>query len=194
MLKLETNNLIEKRLKEFKELNKLDTKYWFSELCFCILTANSKATTAIRIQQQVGPQGFINLSQEELAQIIRDNNHRFHNNKAKFIVEARKFIDIKHRIEKLTGNQAREFLVKNIKGLGYKESSHFLRNVGYNDVAIIDRHILRFLHSQKLINSIPKTITRKNYLIFEQILSKFGIEQSRLDLIIWQKMTGNVLK
>ena len=194
MLKLKTNSLVEERLEEFKQLNQLDTKYWFSELCFCILTANSKAITAIKIQQEVGPQGFIFLSQQELARIIRDNKHRFHNNKAKFIVQAREFIDVKSRIEKLTGPEAREFLAKNIKGLGYKESSHFLRNVGYDDVAIIDRHILRFLHKQKLIDSIPKSITKTNYLIFEQILSKFGIAHSRLDLIIWQKMTGNVLK
>ena len=103
MLKLETNDLIETRLKEFKQLNRLDTKHWFSELCFCILTANSKAETAIRIQQEVGPEGFIDLTQQELAQIIRNNKHRFHNNKAKFIVQAREFIDIKSKIENLPG-------------------------------------------------------------------------------------------
>jgi len=191
---LQTNTLIEERLKEFKQLNEFNTTHWFSELCFCLLTANSKAATAIKIQQQVGPQGFINLSEQELSQIIRDNKHRFHNNKAKFIVTAREFIDIKDRIKNLPGPQAREFLAKNIKGLGYKESSHFLRNVGYDDVAIIDRHILRFLHKEALITEIPKSITRTNYLKFEQILSKFGIAHSRLDLIIWQKMTGLVLK
>ncbi len=194
MLNLQTNDLIETRLKEFKQLNKLDTKHWFSELCFCILTANSKAETAIRIQKEIGLQGFINLTQQELAQIIRSNKHRFHNNKAKFIVQAREFIDIKSKIENLPGPQAREFLVKNIKGLGYKEASHFLRNVGFDDVAIIDRHILRFLLQQNLISSIPKHLNPKHYLDFEQILAKFGLAHSRLDLIIWQKMTGCVLK
>ncbi|MFH1254125.1 MAG: N-glycosylase/DNA lyase [bacterium] len=194
MLKLETNILVEQRLEEFKQINKLDTKYWFSELCFCILTANSKAETAINIQQEVGPQGFIYLPQQELAQIIRDNKHRFHNNKAKFIVQAREFTDIKNKIKSLSEPQAREFIVKNIKGLGYKEASHFLRNVGYDDVAIIDRHILRFMHQQNLISSIPKHITIKFYLDCEQILSKFEIKLSRLDLIIWEKMTGKILK
>lgn len=194
MLKLETNNLVEQRLKEFKQLNQLDTKYWFSELCFCILTANSKAETAIRIQQKIGPQGFLDLSQQELAQIIRNNKHRFHNNKASFIVQAREFVDIKIKLKNLSGLHAREFIVKNIKGLGYKEASHFLRNVGFDDVAIIDRHILRFMHQQNLISSIPKHITIKFYLECEQILAKFGIELSRLDLIIWEKMTGKVLK
>lgn len=194
MLKLETNALVETRLKEFKQLNRLDTKYWFSELCFCILTANSKAETAIRIQQEVGPEGFLDLTEQELARIIRNNKHRFHNNKAKFIVQAREFVDIKSKIQNLSGPEAREFLVKNIKGLGYKESSHFLRNVGFDDVAIIDRHILRFLLQQNMIPSIPKSLSKQNYLEFEIILSKFGITHSRLDLIIWQKMTGRVLK
>ncbi|MCK4265146.1 hypothetical protein KAW80_02185 [Candidatus Babeliales bacterium] len=63
--------------------------------------------------------------------------------------------------------------MKNIKGIGYKEASHFLRNVGYNDVAIIDRHVLRFLKREKLIQEIPKTTTPKKYLAFEKILSGF---------------------
>ncbi len=194
MLNLETNSLIEQRLNEFKQLNQLGTNHWFNELCFCILTANSKAETAIRIQQEVGVNGFIDLSQQELARIIKNNKHRFHNNKAKFIVQAREFVAIKNKIKNLSGQQAREFIVKNIKGLGYKEASHFLRNVGYDDVAIIDRHILRFMHQQNLISSIPKHITIKFYLECEHILSKFKVKLSRLDLIIWEKMTGKVLK
>ncbi|GAJ17855.1 unnamed protein product, partial [marine sediment metagenome] len=29
----------------------------------------------------------------------------------------------------------REWVVKNFKGLGYKEASHFLRNIGYKNFA-----------------------------------------------------------
>ena len=111
-----------------------------------------------------------------------------------FAVEARKFVNIKGILANLSTNDARELLIKNIKGLGHKESSHFLRNVGYHDVAIIDRHILRFLHQEKLIDEIPKTITKKHYLDFETILSKFEIPLDELDLIIWHQMTGTVLK
>lgn len=194
MLKLETNSLVEQRLKEFKQLNQLGTNHWFGELCFCILTANSKAENAIKIQQEIGTNGFINLTEQAISEIIKKHKHRFHNNKAKFIVQARFFIDIKDKIKDLSGPQAREFIAKNIKGLGFKEASHFLRNVGYDDVAIIDRHILRFMLQQKLIPSIPKHLSVNFYLECEQILSKFGIALSRLDLILWQKMTGNVLK
>lgn len=191
---LKSNLLIETRLAEFKHLAKQNTEQWFSELCFCILTANSKAQTALSIQAELGPQGFIQTTQTELAATIRKNRHRFHNTKAKYIVEARKFIDIKNHVSKLSGPDARIFIVKNIKGLGYKEASHFLRNVGFDDVAIIDRHILRYLFQKNLIQEIPASLSPQTYLKFESILAEFEIPLSKLDLIIWQQMTGKVLK
>ncbi len=160
---------INKQLKSFKTLGKRENEEWFSELCFCILTANSKAQTAFNIQQLMGkqsPSGFLTLSQEELSKTIQENKHRFHNNKSKFIIEARKYKTIKtilkNEIKK--GNEPREFLVKNIKGIAYKESSHFLRNVGFQDYAILDRHILSLMEIHKLIKTRPKTLNKTNYL------------------------------
>ena len=194
-MNLKSNILVETRLKEFHEINQSDSDRWFSELCFCILTANSKAQTAINIQYEVGIEGFKNYSQEKLSAIIRQNKHRFHNNKSKYIVEARKFLNIKDILKQFkNGIEAREFLAKTVKGLGFKESSHFLRNVGYSDVAIIDRHILRFMLANKLISEIPKSIKKSDYLKFEDILRSIDPKLDRLDLIIWEKVTGKVLK
>lgn len=192
---LKTNELVETRLKEFAELNKKGNDEWFSELCFCILTSNSKAQTAINIQNQIGFKGFKTLEHQELAHVIRGNKHRFHNTKAKYIIEARKFCDIKDKLSLFKDSaQAREFIVKNIKGLGYKEASHFLRNVGYSDVAIIDRHILKYMKQAGMISEIPKVINRKFYLECENKLYKLSNRLDQLDLIIWQKVTGKVLK
>ncbi|MCF7800054.1 N-glycosylase/DNA lyase [Candidatus Babeliales bacterium] len=189
---------IEAQLKYFNELNKSDNLTWFSELCFCLLTANSKAQTAINIQTEINGIGFVKKTQTEIAYTIKKHGHRFHNIKTKYIFLAREFIEIKDIVKKIEKNigifEARNFLVSNIKGLGYKESSHFLRNVGYHDFAIIDRHILRFLHQNNFIKEIPKTITSKKYLEFENILKKFEIPLDRLDLILWAHMTGKVLK
>ena len=193
-IELSSNETIEKRLQEFSVLNKQGNNEWFSELCFCVLTANSRADKAIAIQQKLGVYGFLNKTEQELSFIIQSHAHRFHNNKAKYIVAARKYKNIKDLLHNLSDQDAREFLVKNIKGIGYKEASHFLRNVGYSNLAIIDRHILRFLYKEKLIEEIPKTITYKKYLAYEKILGIFGIQHDRLDLIIWEKMTGKVLK
>jgi len=194
-MELQSNDLVRQRLNEFREVNKLDNNVWFSELCFCLLTANSKAKTALAIQNELQSEGFLNKTEQEIRDTIRRHGHRFHNNKARYIVLARQFANIKDILKQFkNGSEAREFLVKNIKGLGFKEASHFLRNVGYSDVAIIDRHILRYMLQQKLIQHIPKTISKKNYLEFEAILEKFNIPLDELDLIIWQKMTGEVLK
>ena len=186
--------VIDNRISEFKNLGAQDNAAWFSELCFCLLTANSQARKAIAIQNQLGAEGFLTKPQEEIVAVIRSHNHRFHNNKAKYIIEARKHSNIKDLLSGMSGKQARVFLDYNIKGLGFKEASHFLRNVGYSDVAIIDRHILRFMHQYGLIREIPKVITPKKYLECEAILEEFEIPQDKLDLILWYHMTGAVLK
>ena len=65
-------------------------------------------------------------------------------------------------IQTLQREERRAWLVDNIKGLGYKEASHFLRNIGFDDYAIIDSHILDLLERYNLIKQ-PKTLTRKKY-------------------------------
>lgn len=185
---------INTRLTQFAELGELDNDEWFSELCFCILTANSQAQKAIDIQKQIGIKGFLENSEERIAHTIKSFGHRFHNNKAKYIVLARKFRNIKDLLKGLTSHQAREFIVKNIKGLGYKEASHFLRNVGYGDLAIIDRHIIKFLYKNNFIKEISNTITKKTYLHFEDILKAYKISLNKLDLMIWCHITGKILK
>lgn len=186
--------LVENRIAEFKKLYHANNEAWFSELCFCLLTANAQAKRAMTIQDFLGAQGFMQKSEEELAQTIKSFGHRFHNNKAKYIVVARKHAKIKDELIGFTGSEAREYLAKNIKGLGYKEASHFLRNVGYSDVSIIDRHILRFLEKYGFIKEIPKVVTPKKYLEIEAILKKFDMDLDKLDLMLWYHMTGTVLK
>lgn len=195
MNNLTTNNNIENRLKEFKELNLKGNEEWFSELCFCILTSNSKAQTAINIQKELGFKGFYELPEKELAEVIKKNKHRFHNTKAKYIIAARNFKNIKDIVlQYKSSRDARNFIAKNIKGLGFKESSHFLRNVGFSDVAIIDRHILKYMKNENLINEVPATIKPAFYFKCEEILYNISPKLDQLDLIIWEKVTGKVLK
>jgi len=190
-------DVVDKRLNEFKALGCKGNLHWFSEMCFCILTANSRAETAINIQNDVGAKGFLELPQSTLARKIKEHGHRFHNTKARFIVEARKFSKIKKILSGMKSKEAREWLVKNVKGLGYKEASHFLRNVGFFDVAILDRHILRFLKDAGLISEVPQ-LNKKNYLriekIFGNLAKKLKMNLGELDLYIWYLKTGKVLK
>ena len=100
------------------------------------------------------------------------------------------------RIDK--SEELRGWLVDNIKGHGLKESSHFLRNVGRENLAILDRHILRCLNKLKVIDEIPKSLTKKKYLEienrFREYGSKIGIKMDELDLLFWSMATGRVFK
>ena len=88
--------------------------------------------------------------------------------------------------------------MKNIKGLGYKEASHFMRNVGYNNLAILDRHILNLMLEQGYLRAKPKTLTRKTYFEIEQKFKKIAdglrMSMAELDLYMWYMKTGEVLK
>ena len=66
-------------------------------------------------------------------------------------------------------------MIKNIKGLGYKESSHFLRNIGFDDYAIIDFHIVDILVKHNLIER-PKSLTKRKYLEIEDTLRDLARE------------------
>jgi len=124
---------IKKRLKEFElAAKKTSDKQRFLELCFCLCTPQSKATRVASVIHDKNIDILMTCGWNELATMLR-TNARFHNNKARYIIEARRYIP---EIQKLSTNTmvAREFLVKNIKGLGYKEASHFLRNIGYRNI------------------------------------------------------------
>lgn len=190
------SKLVDKRLREFDSLGKKGNEDWFSELCFCILTSNSKAQTAINIQKELGYVGFSTFTKEQLSESIRRNKHRFHNNKSDFIILARHYLDIKTCLKK--EKDPRAWLVKNIKGIAWKESSHFLRNVGYTDYAILDRHIINLLFEMNYLKEKPKTLNEKTYLKIEKVFTKLAKELnmscSELDLYMWKLKTNTILK
>ena len=178
--KSKTKQLVDQRISEFKQ-----NKDLFSELCFCLLTANTSAELGIKCQNEC--RGFKNFSEKKLAEELKSVGYRFYNRRAAFIVAARK-----HKLI-----LDRDWLVKNVKGLGMKEASHFLRNIGFDDYAIIDFHIVDLLVKHNLIEK-PKTLTKKKYLEIEQVLKKLATKTNltlaELDLYLWYMETGKVLK
>jgi N-glycosylase/DNA lyase len=190
---------ISKRMRAFEELHEKGNEEWFSELCFCILTAYSSAELGLKIQRDINCEDLLTLSRENLCCKLREEGHRFSERRADFIVCARNFCNIKEIITSFSDERvAREWLVKSVKGLGYKEASHFLRNVGFKNVAILDRHILRVMLEYGLINEIPKTLTRRRYLEIEKKLEnlaeRVSLPLGELDLYLWFMKTGKILK
>ncbi len=192
------SNVIDNRIKQFISVKKKGIPEIFKELCFCIMTANCGAAKCIEVNDRID-KGFLNLSEEELVNKFKEYGYRFPNIRAKYIVEARNYISelesiINSNIDEI---KLREWIVKNFKGLGYKEASHFLRNIGYKNLAIIDFHIVDLLVKYDLIEK-PKSMTKKKYLEIENVLKQIGrevhLDMAKLDLYLWYKETGKVLK
>ncbi len=186
--KTEISDIIKQRSKEFKKLGRKSNDELFKEMCFCILTANYNALGGIRIQNQIND-GFLRLPERHLAKRLTDLGHRFPNVRANYIFEARKHKD--------SLQLERDWIVENIKGIGMKEASHFLRNIGHDHYAIIDFHIVDVLERHGIIKR-PKTMTKKNYLEIEdkmkELARKTGLNLSELDMYLWYLETGKILK
>jgi len=195
--KPEVKRVVDLRIREFRSKRTESANDIFKELCFCILTANFNAERSIKIQEEIGD-GFLRMTEKQIAKKLKDLGHRFPNTRAKYIVEARKRKNLIRKILNQKNEQEiREWLVKNIKGIGYKEASHFLRNMGFENVGIIDFHIIDLLTKFELIKK-PKTLGKKKYLEIEKILKKLSeklnISPARLDLYLWYVETGKILK
>lgn len=190
-------NIIQHRINEFKSVNKKSSDELFKEMCFCLLTANYNAKKSIKIQNEIG-EYFFKDSKDDLSNKLKNFGHRFPNTRAEYICGSLKYKDSLKEIVKFHDKKAlREWFVHNIKGLGYKEASHFLRNIGFDDYAIIDFHIIDILTEYNIINK-PKTLTKKKYLDIEDLLKKIAKETdltlAELDLYLWYIETGKILK
>src|SRR5712692_306928 len=196
---------IHTRLREFREILQRDDHDLFAELCFCLLTPQSSAKTCWAAVTRLKDKSLLLKGEpEKLEPLLRDV--RFNESKAKYIVEARNQFSkngglrVKPHLNSfLNPFELREWLAENVKGLGYKESSHFLRNIGLGEeFAILDRHILRNLKDLGVLPEIPVTLTKKRYLEIEEKVRRFskeiGIPMADLDLLLWSKETGWIFK
>ena len=183
------------RLKDFKKLNEKDLFY---ELCFCLLTPQSKAKNADYCIKEMKKNKFLETGFDPTS--ILKQKIRFHNNKGKYLLEMRvKYSKLKDELSKVKDNkEKREFLVKNVKGIGLKEAAHYLRNTGHENLAILDRHILKNLVKVNAIDEVPKTLTKNKYLDIEEkfleFSNKVGIPMDHLDLLFWSLETGEIFK
>lgn len=197
---------IEKRLTEFKNIWENGTnKDIHLELSFCILTPQSKARSSWEAIEALKVNKLIwNGTNEEIAPFL--NKVRFKNTKADNLVRLREQMTKDNKI--ITKDffntipeveEKRNWIVKNIRGMSYKEAGHFLRNVGFGDsIAILDRHILRNMERLGVIDEIPKTISPKKYLEMEKKLFEFtkevNIPMDHMDLLLWYKEAGEIFK
>ncbi|MEW6731887.1 MAG: N-glycosylase/DNA lyase [Acidobacteriota bacterium] len=197
---------IRARLAEFQEVfHHGDDARIFEELVFCIFTAGASARMGLKCIERVRPL-LLTGDEEEIFRAI-EGAHLYPHDRARYIVSTRNYLQrtiglrLREQLTRLSQHQERrDYWAANreIKGIGYKEASHFLRNIGYCGYAILDKHILRSLHELRVIESPKPPTNKKKYLEIESLLQAFAneieIDFDELDLLLWSNKTGEILK
>lgn len=189
---------IKDRLLEFKNVPK---EKYFYELCFCICTPQSKARSAFMVQQSLEKLDFFNKDIDPTEILRKPENYiRFHNQKSKRLLMIKtQWGEIESILDSdLSAKEKRNWLTKNVNGIGMKESAHYLRNIGYRGLGILDRHILKHLVLCGVYKNIPQISTEKRYNLVENKFRKFsekvGVDMDELDLLFWSYEAGEILK
>lgn len=197
---------IQTRLAEFEAVWRegSDERIW-EEMVFCFFTGGCSAKMGLRSIEAVRPL-LLTGTQEELTNALV-GKHRYPRARAGYIVASRNFLQadcslrLREKLESFADPlERRDWLVKEkrIKGLGYKEASHFLRNIGLKGYAILDKHILRSLTELKIIDKPKPPNSRRKYLFIEEKLKDLSlhleIDFDALDLVLWSMKTGEILK
>lgn len=194
---------IERRLEDFRRAGEGTDESLFQELAFCLFAIQTSARRSDDAVRALAADGL--LWRGSAAPVARFLRHRvrFHNHKAAYLVAARdRFFGGGGSLAELVHappDEAREWLVREVDGFGYKEASHFLRNVGRGeDLAILDRHILKNLVRHGVLRAVPASLTAKRYLAIEGKTREFaraaGIPMAAIDLLFWSRETGEVFK
>jgi N-glycosylase/DNA lyase len=199
---------IRARLDQFREVWRggSDARLW-EELVFCIFTAGASAHMGFRAVEAIRPllkEG----GREDMTRALKSAGaHRFPVARPGYIVVTRNYLRqhcdmaLREKLQSFTDPiERRDWLAreKQIKGLGYKESSHFLRNIGLMGHAILDKHVMNCLADLKIVETPKPPATRARYLETEERLRSFAreirIDFDELDLVLWSMKTGEVLK
>ena len=202
----ERRDEIRRRLSEFDAVWQSgdDARLW-EEMVFCFFTGGCSAAMGLRSIEAVRPY-LESGSQPQIAEALT-GVHRYPNARARYVFASRDFLqqhcnlELRKKLQSFECRlERRDWLVKEkgIKGLGYKEASHFLRNIGFKGYAILDKHVLRCLVELKIIDSPKPPNTRSRYLTVENKLrdltERTKIDFDEMDLVLWSMKTGQILK
>jgi N-glycosylase/DNA lyase len=197
---------IRQRLDEFAGVGtRGDDRELWEEMVFCFFTGGCSAAMGLRSLEAVRPV-LMDGDQSQIAAALT-GAHRYPNARARYIIHSREFLKEQYGLKlrkKLQsfecGLERRDWLVqeKGIKGLGYKEASHYLRNIGFRGYAILDKHVLNCLTELKIIDEPKPPNTRARYLTVEaklkQLTRRLKIDFDEIDLVLWSMKTGVILK
>jgi N-glycosylase/DNA lyase len=199
---------IRARLREFRRVwqTASDGRLW-EEMVYCIFTAGASARMGLRSVDALRPLLKTGAQAEMTKALVAAGAHRFPNARPGYVIVTRDYLEesfsmqLRRRLDSFRDPmERRDWLAREprIKGLGYKESSHFLRNIGFKGYGILDKHIVRCLCELKVIDSPKPPTSRGHYLETEDRMRRFAadteIDFDELDLLLWSTRTGEILK
>ena len=199
---------IRARLREFRHVWQTadDHRLW-EEMVYCIFTAGASARMGLKSVEALRPLLASGEQREMTKALVNAGAHRFPNARPAYVIVTRDYLHetcsmrLRDRLRAFRDpSERRDWLARDpqIKGLGYKEASHFLRNIGLKGYGILDKHIVRCLHELNIIDSPKPPTTRGRYLETEQKMREFAaqanIDFDELDLLLWSIKTGEILK
>jgi len=190
---------IQDRLLEFNQaFREADDPQVFRELSFCILSSGVGPKIAGQCMSAIGER-LVDGEEDELLERI-GAIHKYAENASRYIVFTREYLREEHGflLKALVSSfedrvERRDFFAKNpgIKGLGYMQASHFLRNLGFSGYAILDRNNLASLFELGIIGETKYPLTKKRYLETESLMTEaaheLGISLDEFDLLLWSR-------
>jgi N-glycosylase/DNA lyase len=198
---------IRAKLREFRGVWRegSDERLW-EEMVYCFFTGGCSARMGLRSIEAV--RHILEDGDFEQLSSALSGVHRFPFARSRYIVASRDFLcasgiktGLKRHLTSLKDPiDRRDWLVKEkrIKGLGYKEASHYLRNIGLQGYGILDKHVLYCLAELGVIDDPKPPSTRMKYLTAEEKMREFAaqieIDFDELDLVLWSMKTGEILK
>jgi N-glycosylase/DNA lyase len=197
---------IQDRLAEFAEVGReASDEKLFEELTFCIYTAGASARMGLRSVERVRPV-LMTGSDQEIERAL-SGAHMWPEQRAARVYQTREYLrehcgmEMRQLLEGFrSADERRDFFAagRGIRGIAYKEASHFLRNIGYTGYAILDKHILARLSEFGVIENPKPASTKKKYVAIEEKMKEFAgqvrIDFDELDLLLWCTKTGEILK
>ncbi|MFB6191117.1 MAG: DNA lyase [Candidatus Nanohaloarchaea archaeon] len=208
----ENQEEIQSRLKEFRQLRDAAGEKLFKELVFVILTSRSPAKKCWEAAEELDDLGLLlDGDRDRIAEVLAPHDVQYEKNKAGYIVENRRKLSqptlkdssgslkLRERVDPENLDASREQLVADMKGIGWKGASHFLRNIGYgNSFAIVSSRITSKLADLGVLEDASLPSGREEYLEVEQeiqgLAEETGIDIQAFDLVLWSMETGEVFK
>jgi N-glycosylase/DNA lyase len=196
-------DMIEAQLGEFKKIREsADDRKIFEELAYCILTSAVGPKVGLKSLEAIKDILLAGSAEESESRL--KGIHKYPE-KAYYIVHTREYLKreygfkLRELVDSFPGpEERRDFfaLNKDIKGIGYTQASHFLRNIGFSGYAILDKNVVKSLYDFGIIDSPKPPTTGKKYKEIENrmktLAGELGIGLDELDMLLWSLRTGRI--